>query len=160
VDAHEILQNLIVGACPLDSADVDRLKRGMHVTAVLNVQTDDDFDYWRIDWPAMQRYYRDSGIELRRVPVRDFDREDLRRRLTACVQALEELLRAGHTVYVHCTAGMNRSPSTVIAYLHWIERWGLDEAINHVTRSRSCDPYVDAIKLASEDRAKQANPGQ
>ena len=59
----------------------------------------------------------------------------------------------GHTVYVHCNAGINRSPSTVVAYLHWIEGMGLDEALDYVISQRPCDPYRDVIQGTTEDRA-------
>ena len=72
---------------------------------------------------------------------------------------VDGLMKDGHTVYVHCNAGMNRSPSTVIAYLHWIEGQALEEAVRHVTRCRSCSPYVDAIMLATEDRARARDDG-
>ena len=64
------------------------------------------------------------------------------------------MLRQGHTVYVHCNMGINRSPSIVIAYLHWVQGWDLEKATDHVLKCRSCDPYVDAIGLAGEDRER------
>ena len=67
---------------------------------------------------------------------------------------LDELLREGHAVYVHCNMGINRSPSIVIAYLHWGLGWDLKKAAEHVMACRSCDPYLDVIALAGEDRAK------
>lgn len=148
----EILPNLFVGSCPLQSEDIDLLKQELGVTAVLNVQTEEDFDYWRIDWERLARHYREAGIEVRRVPVRDFDPDHLRDRLPECVRVLDELLRDGHKVYVHCSAGINRSPTTVIAYLHWMQGKDLDEAVDHVRSCRHCDPYADAIRLASKDR--------
>ena len=84
--------------------------------------------------------------------MRDFDPDDLRRQLPKCVEVLDELLRQGHTVYVHCNMGINRSPSIVIAYLHWVQGWDLEKAADNVMECRSCDPYVDAIGLAGEDR--------
>jgi protein-tyrosine phosphatase len=150
----EILPELYVGPCPLRADDVARLKQEVGASAVLNLQTDEDIASWRIDWPALEAQYRRSGIELQRVPIRDFDAEDLRNRLPASVQALDELLRKGHRAYVHCTGGINRSPSTVVAYLHWVLGWDLDRAVNHVKQRHPCDPYVDAIRLASEDREK------
>ena len=81
--------------------------------------------------------------------------DDLRRQLPKCVEVLDELLRQGHTVYVHCNMGMNRSPSIVIAYLHWVQGWDLEKATDHVMKCRSCDPYVDAIGLAGEDRRRK-----
>ncbi len=159
LDLDPILPDVYVGSCPLSADDVDRLRRDFGVTAVLNLQTEDDFDFWGIDWPRLAAHYRESGIEVRRVPVRDFDVDDLRRKLPDAVEALDELLRAGHTVYVHCSAGINRSPSTVVAYLYWIEGRSLDDALAHVLGCRSCDPYVDAIRLAVEDELRQRAGG-
>lgn len=152
----QILPELYCGSCPRTPADVDALRRAAGVTAVLNLQTDEDFESWGIDWPRLTGHYQAGGVEVRRVPVRDFDLADLQRNLRRCVAALEELLRAGHTVYVHCNAGINRSPSTVIAYLHWAEDWALDEALIHVHACRDCDPYLEAILLAGEDEPGDA----
>ena len=42
-----------------------------------------------------------------------------------------------------------------IAYLQWIQGWELGKAADHVMRYRSCDPYLDAIGLAGEDRKRK-----
>ena len=153
MDVSQILPNLFVGTFPKGPVDIDRLRRE-GVTAVLNAQTDDDLAYLGVNWNRMESYYREVGIEIRRAPVRDFDHDDLRRQLPGCVEVLDDLLRAGHTVYVHCNMGINRSPSIVIAYLHWILGWTLEKAVDHVMECRSCDPYLDAIGLAGEDRKR------
>jgi protein-tyrosine phosphatase len=149
MDFDQILPSLYVGSCPGSQAHIDWLKDGLGVTAVLNLQTEEDFAYSRIDWLKMETAYRVSGIELRRVPVEDFNPDSLCSKLPDCVRALDELLAAGHKVYVHCTAGMNRSPSTVVAYLHWVKGMALDEAVAFVLEKHACDPYVDAIRLAT-----------
>ncbi|HJN11177.1 MAG: dual specificity protein phosphatase family protein [Pirellulaceae bacterium] len=154
MDFSEILPNLFVGSCPRTPDHVDTLSE-TGITAVLNVQTADDLAYWQIEWHDMQTCYDEHQIEVRRIPVQDFNPDILRRKLPDCVAALQDLLQAGHTVFVHCYVGMNRSPSTVIAYLHWIEQRALDEAILHVCQRRHCEPYVDAIKLATQDREKK-----
>jgi hypothetical protein len=41
-------------------------------------------------------------VELRRIPVQDFDSKDLAAKLPQSVNTLRELLNAGHTVYLHC----------------------------------------------------------
>jgi protein-tyrosine phosphatase len=151
MDADHILPNLLVGSCPTTTEDIDRLKRDLAVTAVLNLQTEDDFDFWGVDWEEMLARYQHSGIEVRRVPVQDFDPDDLRRKLPQCVTALDELLNLGHTVFLHCNAGVNRSPTVAIAYLCWIEGRTLVAATKHVMESHPCDPYLESIRLASED---------
>jgi len=155
MDLDQVLPRIFLGSCPRTPADIDRLRHEFEITAVLNVQTDWDFPYWEIDWDELEGHYQASSIEIRRAPVTDFDRDDLRKKLPTCVAVLDELLQADHTVFVHCSAGMNRSPSTVIAYLHWIEGWDLDEAVAHVTSCRDCDPYVEAIRLATGDREER-----
>ena len=152
MDVSQILPDLFVGSCPGSPADIDQLRQAFGVTAVLNVQTDDDMVIWGIDWDGLESHYQTTSIEVRRVPVRDFDPDDLRRQLPECVRVLDKLLHQGDTVYIHCNMGINRSPTIVIAYLHWVLGWDLEKATDHVLECRSCDPYVDAIGLASEDR--------
>jgi atypical dual specificity phosphatase len=152
MDISHILPNVFVGPSPQSPRDIDQLKRDHKISAVLNVQTDDDMAYWSIVWHALETHYRKLKIEVRRIPVQDFDPDDLRRHLPECVRVLDALLKQGHNVYVHCSMGVNRSPSIVIAYFTWIKGMSLEEAVDHVTRIRFCDPYVDAIQLAREDR--------
>jgi len=152
----QILPNLFVGSFPTSTDDIDRLRRE-GVTAVLNVQTDDDMAHWGVNWRRLEPYYREAGVEVRRVPVRDCDKDDLRRQLPRCIEVLDDLLRQGRNVYVHCNMGINRSPSIVIAYLHWVLGWDLEKAADHVMKCRSCDPYLDAIGLAGEDRKRRGD---
>ncbi len=95
--------------------DIDELQREVGITAVLNLQTDDDTRSIRLVWEPLEAHYGISGIELCRVPVRDFDPSDLREKLPACVRDLDQLLAAGHAVYLHCTLGPGRSPTVAIA---------------------------------------------
>jgi atypical dual specificity phosphatase len=154
MDCTVILPNLYLGPCPKNTFEVDTLRRESNITAVLNVQTDEDMHYFNLDWPAIEAHYQSCQIEVRRVPVRDFDELDLRARLDSCVNALNELMQSGHNVYVHCSVGAFRSPSVVIAYLHWYCQWSLDDAELHVRRLRPCSPSVEAIRLATEDRLR------
>lgn len=159
MDHSQVLPNFHVGSCPRSREDIDRLKKDAGITAVVNVQTEGDFSYWEIDWPVLEAHYREASVEVRRVPVLDFNPDALRNGLPGCVEAVGELVKDGHTVYVHCNVGVNRSPSVVIAYLHWVEGRPLDDAVDHVMRCRSCDPYLDAIRLATEDRARAEGGG-
>jgi len=159
MDFSQILPQLFVGSCPRSPEDIDLLRWKASITAVVNLQTEGDFAYWDIDWPELEIHYGRAGMEVRRVPVVDFNPDSLRENLPLCVEAVDDLMKDGHTVYVHCNVGVNRSPSTIIAYLHWIEGRELDEAVDHVMGCRACDPYVDAIRLASEDRARVEGGG-
>ena len=151
MDLNQILPKVFVGSYPESAGNIDELKQNPGITAVLNLQTDEDHEYLNLDWDIIQAHYHRSGLEVHRVPVRDFDSQDLRKNLPACVRTLNELLEAGHTVYVHCTMGVGRSPSVVVAYLHWVQQWDLAEAVDHVGGRRPCSPNVEAIRLAGDD---------
>jgi hypothetical protein len=49
MDFDEILPNLFVGSCPRNQGDIDHLKTDVGITAVLNLQTDDDFAHIRVE---------------------------------------------------------------------------------------------------------------
>ncbi len=146
---NRILPELFLGSYPKDNSELDLLRQRSGITAVLNLQTDEDMRSLNLDWGSLQDHYTASGIELRRVPVRDFDPTDLREKLPECVRVLDQLLKEGRLVYVHCTAGAGRSPTVVIAHLHWCRNWDLDEAVAFVKKYRTCSPNVETIRLAS-----------
>jgi len=79
----------------------------------------------------------------------------LREKLLECVDTLVQLLAAGHTVYLHCTAGIGRSPTVAIGYLHCHLGWQLDAAVRYVKQVRQCSPHVEALRRAILDQEKQ-----
>src|SRR5262245_56603528 len=103
MDGAKILEHLYIGSCPTTSHDIEVLHK-TGIAAVLNLQTSADETYMKMDGATLQACYHSHGIKVRRVPVRDFDPEDLAKTLPRCVSALRELLDAGHAVYLHCTA--------------------------------------------------------
>jgi len=97
-----VLPNLFVGPDLWDEADFETLE-SLKISAILSLQTEDDFR--REDGLASERSAASrAGLAFCNVPVTDFDRLDLQRKLPECVAALDLLLKAGHTVYLHCTA--------------------------------------------------------
>ena len=157
MDLDQILPQLLAGECPKTTEDIDTLGQEYGVTTVLCLQAEDELAYWKIDWERLETRYRESGIEVQRVPVRDGDPECLRRSLPECVRVLDRLLRNGHKVYIHCSLGRSRAPTVIVAYLHWIQDWDLGEALDYVTACRPCDPHVRVLKLATEDRQRESS---
>jgi protein-tyrosine phosphatase len=151
LDYDQILPELFIGSHLESGDDIDRLKNEAGVTAVLNLQTHEDDLYWKRDWLALANHYYQCGVEIRRVPIRDFDQTDLGQQLPDGVSALNELLAAGHVVYIHCTAGVWRAPTVVVAYLHWCRGWELEKAIAYVKQHRPCSPSFEAIRRATLD---------
>lgn len=149
LDYNRIQPRLFVGAFLESAQEVEMLRRREGVTAVLNLQTDEDIRMGRFFAEPLENLYAGTDVRLCRVPVRDFDGLHLRERLPECVRALHRLLEEEHTVYLHCTVGVNRSPTVATAYLHWCLGWELNSAVEHVETRRSCSPNVDAIRQAN-----------
>lgn len=55
------------------------------------------------------------------APMTDLCDASKRIYLPRAVQLLHALLREGHHVYVHCTAGIGRATATVCAFYHYCE---------------------------------------
>jgi len=153
MDFDKILDDLYVGSFPESNSDIDALKRN-GITAVLNLQSDEDLRTYDVDWSALHTHYVAVGIKVRRAPMRDFDDDDLRSQLPDAALALAELLDDDHKVFVHCNAGVNRSPSVIISYLHWFQNWTLDDAEGHVRNCHPCAPVMQVIKQASTERQR------
>lgn len=140
-----VTEKIYLGSAPTSVREVDLLRtRG--VGAVLNLQTDLDMIVRQIDWASISKHYIETGIELVRYPIRDFDPVDLQEKVAGAANALRQLIDSGHTVYVHCTAGINRSPTVVIAYFHLHLGHPLDEATRFVKECRLCEPYPYLIR--------------
>jgi len=117
----------------------------MHnITAILSLQDHEDIGEGTSREECVEA--AQGNFTFCNVPVRDFDPSDLRDKLPQCVSELDRLLKAGHKVYVHCTAGAVRSPNVVAAYLHSCLHWPLAKAMSHVQTQRNCTPDEEAIR--------------
>lgn len=120
---------------------------------------DKDMVHWGVDLQELQARCAERSVLLERHPFPDFSGEGLRAGLPAAVSALDALLEAGHCVYLHCTAGMGRSPGVAIAYLYWLRgHASLDSAYTALTDIRPCGPNKDAIRNASCDLLRFQGP--
>jgi protein-tyrosine phosphatase len=140
-----VVPNLFVGPDPRDIEDFEHL-RSLKITAILSLQTEDDLRNRGAGWERKSAMA--AGLAFRNVPVQDFDSADLQRKLPECVFALDGMLKAGHSVYVHCTAGVSRSPTVAAAYLHWCLDWPLKRALARVRKVRHCSPNSGVISRA------------
>lgn len=146
LSCHLIFERLWVGRYPHSPEHVEAL-HGMGVTAVLNLQSDEDLLDRGVSWPAMWSLYTARSIAVERVPILDFSRRDLQKNLTRAVERLHAMRdELGRTVYLHCNAGLNRSPTVAIAYL--VTHHGMEpaEAQAHVEERHQCIPYVDVVE--------------
>ena len=131
---HFILPNLIVGTQPQTREDIDRLKDVEGVTCMFDTQQDKDKDYWKVDAGAIRDQMNKRGVLHVRQPFVDFNADSLRVGLPKAVAQMDKVLREGHVVYCHCTAGMGRSPGVAIGYLYWCLNFdSLDQAYDFLT---------------------------
>lgn len=144
-------RNLFIGSCPKTPVDIDRIRSSLKVTAILNLQTDEDFDKWEVDFESVKEHCEELGVELVRFPIIDWNEDDLRIRLRESTEHLARLVADGHRTYVHCTAGIGRAPAAVIGYLVWHEDIDLDDAVAYVKKNRQCDPYVHVIREIDQE---------
>jgi protein-tyrosine phosphatase len=145
IDCDRVTSSLLIGSYPLDSKEIEEL-RSVGITAILCLQTDEDLGERGIEWERNATVT--ANLTFQSVPVRDFDAADLQQKLPNCVVLLDRMLKAGHTVYLHCTAGVNRSPTVAAAYLHSCLAWPLERALAHLREVRDCCPNAEAIQGA------------
>ncbi len=111
--------DLFVGPAPLAPEDIETL-RGLGITRLLSLQTDRDLGSFGLRWSSLWQLHLAKGIQATRIPIVDFDKNDFARRLGEAVAALDELIAdpaSPNRVYVHCTAGINRSTTVTLAWL-------------------------------------------
>jgi protein-tyrosine phosphatase len=148
---HYISEDVIVGSQPRSAGDIAHLAHENNVKAILNLQQDKDLHHWGVNLHELSHASAQHGIELIRTPAVDFDPHSLRATLPTAVAAMERARRNHGRVYVHCTAGLGRSPAVAIAALYWFTDMDLDTAYNLLTSIRPCGPNKDAIRGATYD---------
>ena len=137
---NQVADGLWVGPCPHDPEFIRALKQVHGLTGLVNLQTDADLESMGLAWPLMWRFLMSVGISAQRVIITDFDDRSLLAGLDEAVSAVNDMISGGHMTYLHCTAGVNRSPTTAIA---WLTRHGglsIDDAWDQVTSRRRCMP--------------------
>lgn len=145
-DCNEIISKRLWVGCYVRPEDVGVL-RNMEITAILNLQSDWDLANYNVSLEKLFAACSLAEIELRRIPIPDFDRHALGIHLPHAVEELENALApSSGRVYVHCTAGINRGPTLAAAYL--IKAGGLAarEAYDYVIARRDCSPYLDTLQ--------------
>lgn len=145
-DVSGVLPNFWIGRALHTSEDTARLKTELGVTAVVSLETDRDLEAAGLTWSKVRERYRTLGMEVHRVEIEgDWPAaviEVMRRAMTL----VRRLIQNGHTVFLHCTAGMNRSPTVALMYLNMIEGMPVEEALATVKLSRpQAKPYEDVV---------------
>jgi hypothetical protein len=138
-------KDLAVGSYPHAPEHVEFLRDEAGVSAVVCLQSDDDFRSRGIQWPILWRVYTTYGLGVQRVPIRDLDPKDFERHIDLAVEAIAAFVHAERKTYVHCTAGLNRSPTAIIAFLIKHRGLTLEEALAWTKERHACVPYSDIL---------------
>ncbi|XP_028717035.1 laforin isoform X2 [Peromyscus leucopus] len=157
-----ILPNVWLGSCPRQLEHVTiKLKHELGITAVMNFQTEWDIiqnssgcnRYPEPMTPdTMMKLYKEEGLAYIWMPTPDMSTEGRVQMLPQAVCLLHALLENGHTVYVHCNAGVGRSTAAVCGWLHYVIGWSLRKVQYFVMAKRPA-VYIDedALARAQED---------
>ncbi len=141
----EIRRELLIGEFPrLD--DIPWLKQEFAVTAVHNLQDDEDLAIHGLRESELASAYGECGIKVVRTPIQDGSADALAEQLGIALAALAGLIGGGERVYLHCNAGLNRAPTLAIAYLRAHCGMSLDEACAHVKARRACGPFMTILE--------------
>ncbi|PRP83911.1 hypothetical protein PROFUN_08848 [Planoprotostelium fungivorum] len=134
IDCDEILPFLFLGSAKA-SKDADGL-HSMGITHILNIAG-------RSLYPEQFVYKRSFFKDTAPLPADEEDGdEDLipLDQLRDIFQWMDEVAHLAETskvkLFVHCMAGMSRSPSIVIGWLVWSKKMDLAEAYRHVKERR------------------------
>jgi len=145
-DCDEIIPGRLWVGRYVRPEDVEVL-RNLGITSILNLQSDRDLADYNISMKKLLTAYDLAGIELRRIPIPDFDRQAIGIQLPQAVDELENaMVPNSGRVYVHCTAGINRGPTLAAAYLVKANGWTAQEAYDYVISRRDCSPYLDTLQ--------------
>jgi protein-tyrosine phosphatase len=133
-DVHD---ELLIGAYPLDAADVAMLE-GLGVDRILNLVEDEEYEAGRR--PEVTAALEAAGIDERRMNLTDFGRLPPEA-LEAAVQTVVAWLRDGERVYLHCRAGWQRSPAVAAGVVAVYDGVDINRALAQVqTRKPSAAP--------------------
>ncbi|XP_043924682.1 laforin [Protopterus annectens] len=164
-----ILPRIWLGSCPRQLEHVTiKLKHELGITAVMNFQT--EWDISQNSWgcnrkpeqmkpETMMELYRDVGLVYVWIPTPDMSTEGRTRMLPQAVYILHGLLENGHTVYVHCNAGVGRSTAVICGFLMYVIGWSLRKT-QYFLASKRPAVYIDeeALVHAQEDFLRKFGP--
>jgi protein-tyrosine phosphatase len=143
----KVQPHLSVGPYPSSLDDIRKLQ-SYNVKAVLNLQTDRDMKTRGVDWEKLKGDYKSMGIAAVNIPIVDMDWIDLQEKADYATQVLHRLIKQYETVFVHCTAGINRSPHVVLKYMCEYEKHDMMEAQSLLKKARRRSiPHNDTTRL-------------
>ncbi|XP_072218799.1 laforin isoform X2 [Leuresthes tenuis] len=152
-----VLPRVWLGSCPRQAEHVTiKMKHELGITAVMNFQNEWDVvnnshgcrrnSDEAMTPETMMHLYKECGLVYVWIPTPDMSTEGRVRMLPQAVFLLRGLLENGHTVYVHCNAGVGRSTAAVCGLLMYVLGWSLRKVQYFVAAKRPA-VYIDEEAL-------------
>jgi protein-tyrosine phosphatase len=133
----DVLDDLLVGAYPLDAADVGLLGR-MGIRRVMNLAEDDEYE--PEERLVVVEALAEEGIEEARVSFEDHAHLPAPQ-LESAVQQVVAWLADGERTYLHCRAGWQRSAAVAAGIVAILEEIEIGDALARVQmRKPSANP--------------------
>ena len=137
-----ILDELVIGAYPLDAADVGQLQ-GLGIQRVLNLVQ--EREYRAGEREAVEAAYAAAGIEEHRLDFTDFGDLPAKGIDIAVAQILGWLTEDWRT-YLHCRAGWQRSAAVAAGVVAVRENLEIEDALAFVqARKPTADPLPHQV---------------
>lgn len=133
---HEIFPGLLLGDATV-AANMTKLKK-LKVTHVVNVAQHDMFS--TIYRPGENNPYQDYGIQYFGIPADDDPSFDLAPFFEPTANFIDDAIKAGGVVYVHCLFGISRSTTIVVSFLMQKRRLLVTDALKSVRLVRRVYP--------------------
>ena len=128
----DVHPDLIIGAYPLDQADVHALAR-LGVRRILNLV--EDAEYGQGEREEVEYALAEAGIDESRLKLPDYGYLPFEALETAVTQ-VSGWLTAGERTYVHCRAGWQRSAAVAAGVVAVIDGVEIDTALAQVRRRK------------------------
>src|SRR5690606_29710268 len=84
---------------------------------------------------ACREYFPES-FKYKSLSLMDAGQQNILGCFFGVIEFIEDAIKSGGKVYVHCYEGVSRSSTCIIAYIMWKEHLTFEEASNDVKRRR------------------------
>lgn len=126
---------IYLGALPLKNAGHLDAIINLGIRHILSMVEDFEMEDGWFNTPVKLKDWNESGIEMKHIQAVDF--LPLKRsEIDEGVEYLNNVLKEGHSIYVHCKAGRGRSATIVIVYLMKYHQLSFEEAFSFVKKQR------------------------
>jgi atypical dual specificity phosphatase len=148
-----VAEGLWVGSAPRTIEDF-ALLQSLGITDVVTLQTEEEALNHGLHPTVAFGLALEHGMSLHRNPIIDFDRNSLLHGVPAARDVIASLLQRGRSVYVHCAAGMNRSPTVAAAVLAADGTLSPEHACRELVRRHPSQPDEGVVRFVTTGKLR------